>query len=140
MSLLLVMMTMTVMIYFQFKILLDYMYNKPISVPSSQVVDLLSLANRYQVRVLSVLALRFFMCPVVVVIAVLVDVTAYCTLLYCLRLPSVLNCTLLYCLRPPTGLYHTACAAYSQWTTLYCNILCPVLYYPRVLDWAAYWS
>ncbi|CAM9517986.1 unnamed protein product [Laminaria digitata] len=34
----------------EFKILLDYMYNKPISVPSSQVVDLLSLANRYQVE------------------------------------------------------------------------------------------
>lgn len=33
----------------QFKILLDYMYNKPISVPSSQMVDLLSLANQYQV-------------------------------------------------------------------------------------------
>ncbi|CAM9217281.1 unnamed protein product [Ectocarpus sp. 12 AP-2014] len=34
----------------QFKILLDYMYNKPISVPSSQMMDLLSLANRYQVE------------------------------------------------------------------------------------------
>eukprot|EP00752_Nemacystus_decipiens_P005043 g4580.t1 len=34
----------------QFKILLDYMYNKPISVPSSHMVDLLSLANQYQVE------------------------------------------------------------------------------------------
>ncbi|CAM9735966.1 unnamed protein product [Pylaiella littoralis] len=33
-----------------FKILLDYMYNKPISVPSSQMVDLLALTNRYQVE------------------------------------------------------------------------------------------
>ncbi len=41
----------------QFKILLDYLYNKPISVPSSQIVELLSLTNRYQVmfcRVMSV--------------------------------------------------------------------------------------
>lgn len=44
------MITMTMTTSFQFKILLDYMYNKPISVPSSQVVDLLSLATRYQVR------------------------------------------------------------------------------------------
>lgn len=34
----------------EFKILLDYIYSKPIYVPSCQVVDLLGLATRYQVE------------------------------------------------------------------------------------------
>ncbi|CAM9409507.1 unnamed protein product, partial [Hapterophycus canaliculatus] len=34
----------------QFKILLDYVYNKTISVPSFQLTDLLCLANQYQVE------------------------------------------------------------------------------------------